>query len=226
MAGPEGPWQTVVGVVADVRHRGLDAAAKPEVLLPYVQLDPGFTSNWARGLSVVIRSSAEPSLVADLVRRELAKVDPTLPVIALRPMAELVADAVAQPQFRTLLLGSFALLALALALVGIWGATSYFVVQRRREIGIRMALGARRSSVLALVVGHNTRATLLGLAIGAAGSYALTRLMASLLYEVRPTDPATFAISTALLAAAALLAAYLPASRAADLDPVVALRQS
>ncbi len=222
--GDEG-WATVVGVASDVRHRRLEAAARPEVLLPYLQLDSGFLTAWARGVSMVVRSSADPALVVELARRELAAVDPNVPVIHPRRMESLVWDAVAQPRFRALLLGSFASIALALALVGIFGVTSYFVAQRRQEIGIRMALGAQRGAVLALVLGSGARLAAAGLALGGAGAYFLTRFMATLLFEVSPTDPATFAQAAALLALATLLAAYLPAAKAAGTEPVNVLRR-
>jgi putative ABC transport system permease protein len=222
--GDGAAWQTVVGVVADVKHRALDGAARPEVFQPYPQLDPGFTAAWARGLSVVVRSGADPGVVAGAVRRTLAEVDRDRPAIRVRPMAELVGDSVAQPRFRTLVLGAFALIALALAATGVFGATAYFAAQRRREVGVRMALGARRRDVLALVLGWGGRLAAVGLALGLAGSLLFTRWMASLLFEVSPTDPATFAAASGLLAAAALAAAFLPARRAAGLDPVAVLR--
>ncbi len=223
-SGEEG-WARVVGVVADVRHRRLEADARPEVLLPYEQLDPGFLTAWARGVSVVVRSSADAGLVAELARKELAAVDPNVPAIRSRPVSALVAEAAAQPRFQTWLLGSFAAIALALALVGIFGVTSYFVAERRQEIGIRMALGASRPEVLALVLGRGARLALLGVVLGAAGAYALTRAMASLLFEVSPTDPATFLQAAALLALTALLAAYLPAAKAAGTEPSSVLRR-
>jgi predicted lysophospholipase L1 biosynthesis ABC-type transport system permease subunit len=194
------------------------------VLQPYPQLDSGFMTSWARGLSVVVRSAADPGLVADLVRAELGALDPGAPAIRLRPMAVLVADSVAQPRFRTLVLGGFAVIGLALAATGVFGATAYFAAQRRREVGVRMALGARRRDVLALVLGWGGRLAAVGLALGLAGAALLTRSMAALLFEVSPTDPATFAAAAGLLAAAVLGAAFLPAQRAARLDPVAVLR--
>ncbi len=223
--GPEGPWRMVVGVVADVRHRSLDAVAHPGVLLPYLQLDPGFLTAWARGLSVVIRSSAGPSVVAGFARRGIHATDPNMPLIDFQPMARLVAGSTAQPRFRTLLMGGFALIAFTLALVGVFGVMSYFVAQRTQELGVRMALGARRSDVLALVLGRGARLALLGVLCGLLGARALTGWMAGLLYEVSPTDPATFALAAGLLTAAALAASYLPARRAAAVDPAVVLRE-
>jgi predicted permease len=223
--GPDGPWRTVVGVVADVKHRGLDAAPRPELLLPYLQLDPVFLTSWSRGLSVVVHSSAPLPAVAAAARRGVHAVDANMPLIDLQSMAQLVAESTAQPRFRTLLMGAFALIAFTLALVGVFGVMSYFVAQRTQELGVRMALGARRSDVLALVLGRGARLALLGVLIGLLGARGLTRWMAGLLYEVSPTDPATFALAAGLLTAAALLASYLPARRAARVDPAVVLRE-
>ncbi|HEV2853309.1 MAG TPA: ABC transporter permease [Thermoanaerobaculia bacterium] len=223
--GPEGPWRTVVGVVSDVRHRSLDAAPRPEVLLPYLQLEPSFLTSWARGLSTVVRSSAEPSVAADLIRRGVRAVDPGMPVIELRPMEQVVAESAAQSRFRTLLMAGFALVASALALVGVFGVTSYFVAQRTQEMGVRMALGARSSDVLALVLGRGARLAGLGVLLGLVGAVGLTRWMAGLLFEVSPTDPASFLLAAGLLTAAALAACYFPARRAARVDPAIVLRQ-
>src|SRR5215210_1756318 len=223
--GPEGPWRTVVGVVADVRHRSLDAAPRPEVLLPYLQLEPSFLTSWARGLSAVVRSSADPSVVADVIRRGVHTVDPGMPVIELRPMEQLVAESAAQSRFRTLLMGGFALIASALALVGVFGVTSYFVAQRTQEMGVRMALGARSSEILTLVLGRGARLAGLGVLLGLVGAFGLTRWMADLLFEVSPKDPASFLLAAGVLTAAALAACYFPARRAARVDPAIVLRQ-
>ncbi|HEV8581580.1 MAG TPA: ABC transporter permease [Thermoanaerobaculia bacterium] len=223
--GSGGPWRTVVGIVADVKHRGLETAPRPEVLLPYFQLDPGFLTSWSRGLSVVIRSSAGLSVIADLARRGVRAADLDMPLIDFQPMAQLVTESTAQPRFRTLLMGGFAAIAFILALVGVFGVMSYFVAQRTQELGVRMALGARRSQVFALVLRRGARLAALGVLIGLAGARALTGWMAGLLYEVSPTDPVTFVLAAALLTAAALAASYIPARRAAGLDPAVVLRE-
>ena len=186
MYGPDEPWRTVVGVVADVHHQSLDAAPLPEVLLPYPQLEPSFVSNWARGLSVVVRSSADPAIVADLARRQVTGVDPGMPVIDIRATTQLVAESTAQPRFRTLLMAGFAAIASALALVGVFGVMSYFVAQRTQEMAVRIALGARRSDILKLVLSRGALLTGLGILLGLVGAGWLTRWMSGLLFEVSP----------------------------------------
>jgi putative ABC transport system permease protein len=219
------PWRTVVGIVGDVRHRHPERAPRPLVLVPYAQLEPVLLTTWARGASVVIRSSAEPSLVIGTARSAVLELDPLLPLIDVRPMRDLVSDATAQPRFRALLMGTLALIAAMLSLVGVFGVISYYAEQRSQEIGVRMALGARRAEVLALVLGRGARLALLGVLLGLAGGVALSRSLSGLLFEVSPTDPAVFALAATGLAVAALLASYLPARRAAHTDPGVALRE-
>jgi putative ABC transport system permease protein len=221
----DGPWRIVVGVVGDVRHRRPDAAARPEVLVPYSQLEPGFLTSWARGVSVVVRSSAEPSVVVGLARSAVREVDPNLPLVEVRPMRELVAASTAQPRFRALLMAGFALIAVVLSLVGVFGVTSHFAAQRWPEIGMRMALGARRADILSLVLGRGARLALAGVLLGLAAAIVLSRSLSSLLFEVSPRDPMVFALAAAVLTTAALLASYLPARRAARVDPAVTLRQ-
>ena len=221
----DGPWRTVVGVVGDVRHRRPDVSPRPEVLVPYAQLDPGFLTSWARGVSVVVRSSAEPSVVVGLARSAVREIDPTLPLVEVRPMRELVADATAQPRFRALLMAGFALIATVLSLVGVFGVTSHFAAQRWPEIGVRMALGARRADIFALVLGRGAWLALAGALLGLAAAIALSRSLSSLLFEVSPTDPTILGLAAAVLTVAALLASYLPARRAARVDPAVTLRQ-
>ena len=223
-ADSDAPWVTVVGVVGDVTHRSLEQAPGPEVFVPYRQLDTGFLTQWGRGLQVVIRTRHASTDMGKRIRSFVREVDPSLPVAQLQPMSELLTGAVSQPRFRSTLLALFALVALILAAVGIFGVMSYFVTQRTQEIGIRMALGADRRDVLRLIVGRGLLLVAAGIATGLVGALLLTRWMQTLLFHVRPTDPLTFAGVSLLLAVVAFLASYLPARRAVSVDPVTALR--
>jgi ABC-type antimicrobial peptide transport system, permease component len=204
-------------VVADVRAIGLDSEPVPELYTPLTQR-PG------REMSFVLRGAGDPSQWAKRIRSEISSVDPDQAIASLRTMDEVLSTSVARPRFNTLLLTLFAGMALILAMVGVYGVISYSVSHRTREIGIRMALGARRSEVMAMVVKEGLIYAATGLALGAAGALALTRVLAGLLYGISPTDPWTFALVSALLCGAALLACYLPARRATRIDPMLALR--
>jgi putative ABC transport system permease protein len=212
-----GGMREIVGVVADVKHARLDTESVPEMYIPAQQRP-------TREMSVVVRTQSEPLALAAVVRRELAALDSQQPLSNLNTMSRLLAVSVAQPRFNFLALALFAALALLLATVGIYGVMAYAATQRTHEVGIRMALGAQTRDVLKLIVGNGMRLALIGLVVGIAGAFALTRLMTTLLYEVKPTDPATFAGATLLLALVALLACWLPARRAAKVDPMEALR--
>ncbi|HEX8696734.1 MAG TPA: ABC transporter permease [Longimicrobium sp.] len=213
------PPREIVGVVGDVRHRGLDEEAQPEFYVPYLQAP-------RPELHLVVRAAAaDPARLAPAVRRAVREVAPDALVHETRTMDALLGRSVARRRFHTLLLGSFALTALVLATLGIYGVTAYTVTQRTHEIGIRVALGARRGDVLRLVVGRGMAPALAGIALGLAGALAATRVMAGLLYGVGPGDPPVFAGVSLLLAATALAACYLPARRATGVDPAVALRQ-
>ncbi|HEV8335760.1 MAG TPA: ABC transporter permease [Candidatus Polarisedimenticolia bacterium] len=214
------PTMEVVGVVGDV-IQGLDLEPKAEMYLPYRQADrilPAFQ------LSIVMRTAGEPLLQAAALRRAVAEIDPSQPLVHPRTMEDDVAASVAQPRFRTWLIGIFAGLALLLAAVGIYGVMSYSVTQRTSEIGVRMALGAQRRDILRAVVGEGLRFTLLGVALGLAGGLAVTRLLQGFLYGVSASDPATFVGVAALLVAVAVLASLAPARRATRVDPIEALR--
>ena len=221
--GPEG-WRTVVGVAADVKHRGPAAEARPEVLIPYLQLAAGFLTTWARGVAVVVRAETDLSAAAALVRQQVREVDPNLPVIELKPVADLVADSVAEPRFRAFLLGSFALASVVLAAVGIFGVLSYLVSERTREIGIRMALGAQSLTIFRQVLIQGGWLVTIGSVLGLAGGAALTRWIRGLLFQVSPADPVTLAAATLGLAAVALIATLIPARRATRVNPMIALR--
>jgi len=215
--------RVVVGVVGNVKHFGLDAAADPEMYTLY---------GWWRSMTLVVRCAAVPNSAPNLVpdsmvsavRRRVAALDPEAPVYDVALAEQLVGRSTASRRLDLLLLGIFAALALLLAAVGIYGLLAYTVGRRTREIGIRMALGARPAGMLRLVVGEGMRLVLGGLAIGTAASLALTRLMQSLLYGVKPADPMTFGAVAVLLTAAGALACYLPARRAMKIDPLTALR--
>jgi putative ABC transport system permease protein len=215
---PDGPlWREIVGVVGDVKDDGLSEASTMTVYEPYTQM------GWD-DMTLFLRSDSDPSQMAATVRSQVVSVDKDQPVGDISTGEQLMAQAVAQPQLRTMLLSLFAGLALVLASLGIYGVMSNTVAQRTHEIGVRMALGAGQSSVLRLVLGNGMRLTLLGIVLGTAGAFALTRLMKGLLFHVTPTDPATFVEVALFLFLVALLASYIPARRATRVDPVVALR--
>ena len=224
--GPDGSpnWKEVVGVVGDVRAQGLDEAPVPEFYLPMVQA-PAAAWTWDdRTMTVVVRAQGDPVALMAPLRRAIADLDPALPLYHLGTMHGRVVDSMAQARFSTTLLTAFGAIALILAAIGVYGVISYGVTQRTQEIGIRMALGARHADVLGMVVRHGAALAAIGLAVGLAGALALSRLIGSLLFQVSPTDPPTFATGMVVLTAVAVLAAVLPARRAAQTDPMVALR--
>jgi len=229
------PWMTVVGVVGDVRTRGLDTPPKPTIYLPHLQLgEPikvlaGMTlrdlmATDARSIDLVVRSAPGVAGVANAVRGAVWAVDANQPVTRVKTMEQVLADTMVVQRFSTSLLAIFAGIALALAGAGIYGVISYSVSQRTHEIGIRMALGAEHRDVLKLVVGQGMTPALIGLGLGVAGAIGLTRFMSSLLFKVSVTDPITFAVIGSLLLMVAMAACYLPARRAARVDPMIALR--
>jgi putative ABC transport system permease protein len=207
----------VVGVVAAVRHEALSEDPTPETYLPFAQTP-------VRVVTLVVRSGVEPSQLAASVRREVQAIDPTQPISRVRTMDDVVKTSIGAPRFRTILFAIFAGLAVTLAVVGIYGVTAYSVTQRTREIGIRMAMGAKAGDIRELVVLGGLRLTVLGVLIGIAGALVATRLLTTLLFETKATDPLTFVVVSLLLAAVTAIACYLPARRAARVDPVVALR--
>jgi putative ABC transport system permease protein len=211
-------WRTIVGVARDVRSFALEAQPRPQLYHPHAQ-SPYSTMTMA----VRADATALPSL-RSAIQQELKRLDAMLPVANYRTMPELVAKATARPRFSALLLGLFAAAALILTVVGLYGVIAYGVNQRTREIGIRLALGAQRHNALALIIGQGMRPVFVGMLIGMAGAFGLTRLLANQLYEITPTDPATFGIVTLGLSFVSLVACYLPARRAAKIDPMAALR--
>jgi putative ABC transport system permease protein len=220
-ADPHAAWETIVGVVGNVKYQGLDAKPEPTLYVPY--FEEGWTS-WSREMFVVLRSSANEATLMPAVREAVWSMDKQLPIASVRSMDALLADSVMQPRFRTVLLGIFASLALVLSAAGIYGVISYSVLQRTQEIGIRMALGANLSDVLRLVLGQGAKLALFGVAIGVPAALALTRLMQSLLFETSASDPLTLIAVTLLLTLVGMLACLVPAWRAMRVDPMVALR--
>ncbi|HKP88254.1 MAG TPA: ABC transporter permease [Blastocatellia bacterium] len=211
------PLRTVVGIVGDVRQAALETEPRAEFFYPFFQVDFGFAT-------FLVRTSGDPKSMIAAVRSEFQAVDKDQPVSNIRTMDEVLAQSVAPRRLNMLLLGIFAVLALVLAAVGLYGVMSYSVTQRTREIGIRMALGAGRGDVMKLVVGQGMILATAGVAIGLVASLVLTRFMASLLYGVGATDPVTFAVISVILIGVALGASYVPARRATKVDPMVALR--
>ncbi|PYS88725.1 MAG: hypothetical protein DMF64_19830 [Acidobacteria bacterium] len=208
----------IVGVVGDVKHAGLDAEAEAAYYLPYQQATLPFMSLVIRG------TNGNPTALVAGARASVAQLDQDLPLTDVKPMNEWLAASVAPRRFNMLLLGGFALLALCLATVGIYGVMAYAVAQRTHEIGIRLALGAQVSDVLRLVIRQGMTLTLVGVGTGLAGAHALTRVLSSLLFGVTATDPFVFACVALLLTLVALVACYLPARRATKVDPMIALR--
>jgi putative ABC transport system permease protein len=216
---PQVEWITIVGVVGDVKHFGLDLPEQPGLYSPYTQAAP-----WKRWSSLVVRTQTDPSSMAEAVKQQVWKIDSQLPLTKVETMDEVAAGSFAARRFNMLLLVIFAALALVLAAVGIYGVMSYAVTQRTQELGIRMALGARAMDVMTLIIRNGMTLITIGVVIGLAGAYALTRLLATLLFGVKPTDTLTFATVSAVLVFVALVACYIPARRATKVDPLVALR--
>jgi putative ABC transport system permease protein len=214
--GPE-RFREIVGIVGDVKQYGL---AHPSTLQTY---EPYLQAPFA-GVTLVVRSAGNPLALSGGIRSEVLALDKEQPVSRIRTLDQIVSGSVQQQHFLMILLGAFAAVALILAAVGLYGVMSYAVTQRTHEIGIRMALGANTSNVLRLVVGHGMSLAFIGVAIGLAGAFALTRLMAQLLFAVSTTDPVTFAGISILLTGVAFGACLVPARRAARVDPMVALR--
>ncbi|MGH9868053.1 MAG: ABC transporter permease [Candidatus Polarisedimenticolia bacterium] len=217
------PWITVVGVAGDTRSFGLNEPPPSEVFLLHEQV-PAVAGGAERAMYVVLKTHGDPDALSGLARGAVTEADPLLAITGIRSMEELIDLSVARPRFTMLLFGSFGLLALTLAAVGIYGVMACAVRRRTREVGIRMALGARPMDILRLVVGQGMKLTLLGLAAGVAGACLGARLMAPLLYDVSAWDPLTFGGTVLLLACVALLASWLPARRAVITDPALVLR--
>jgi predicted permease len=216
-AASNGPWLNIVGVVGEVKYRGLpdNPTADPDIYLPF--------SDRNQQVALAVRGNVPPSALVTPLRTAIRSADPSIPIYGVAPMDELIASQTAQSRFTMWLMGVFAAAALMLAVVGIYGVMAYLVTQRTREIGIRLALGAGASDILRLVVGNGARLVAFGVAIGVAASFALQRLVASLLFGVTAADSAS-AIAVGVLAAVALLACYVPAMRATRVSPLRALR--
>jgi putative ABC transport system permease protein len=211
------PWHTIIGVVRAVRHQRVQEDTRKSVYLPHLQIPVG-------GLSLVARTSSDPHEFVAAIRREVAQLDSDLPVSEVATMEEVVAESIWQPRLYAMLFAVFGGGALVLALIGIYGVMAFLVQTRTHEIGVRMALGATARDVFTLIVGRGMKLTAIGVLIGVAGAAALTRLMHSLLFNTSATDPITFILIPVMLSLAAFLACYIPARRAAKVDPLVALR--
>jgi len=211
-------WREIVGVVKDVRHTALDTESKPQMYFPFTQFPSPF-------MTLVARTDGDPLSLVAAARSQVQAIDRDQPISNIHTMEELLAKSVSQRRFNLLLLAIFAGVALLLAVVGIYGVMSYSVEQRTHEIGVRMALGGGAADVLRLLLGQGMKLVAIGVAIGLAAAFGLTRLISALLFDVRATDPVTFVTLALLLTVVALLACYIPARRATKVDPIVALRR-
>ena len=209
-------WRQVVGIVGDIRHDGLKERVRPGIYVPVLQ-SPTFI------MVLAVRTRMDPGSLSAAIRHAVMAVDKDQPVF-LRTMEQAVSDSMSDRRFQMTLLGVFAAVALLLAAIGVYGVISYSVSQRTHEIGVRMALGAQRRDMLRLVMGQGMRLALTGVAVGLVATFAMTRVLSSMLYGVTATDPGTFAGVSLLLVGAALLACYIPARKATKVDPMVALR--
>jgi putative ABC transport system permease protein len=218
----ESGWMEIVGVVGDV-IQSFDAGAKAEYYLPYAQYPHPVLANMYRNVSLVVRAGGEATAVVPPVRAALREIDPDQPLVKVRTMEQAMGDTVAQPRLQTVLLAIFACVAVALAVIGVYGVMAYTVSQRTQEIGVRVALGAAHRDVVGMVVMQGARLAAAGIAIGLVVAAVATRALQTLLFQTSGLDPVTFLLAAAMLGAAALLASYLPARRAATIAPLVAL---
>jgi putative ABC transport system permease protein len=211
------PFGQIIGVVADVRDEALDQAPTPTVYYPHAHLA-------YNRMIIVVRSSSNPLALTTAIRRVIRGLDPAQPIADVQPMTEVIANTYSRQRFSTLLLGGFSAAALLLAAVGVYGILAYSVSARTRELGVRIAIGATPGRVMSLIIRAAAAPVFAGLIAGIAGAFALTGLLQSLLFNVSPRDPLTFAMVPIILAIVALLSAYLPARRASRLDPMAFLR--
>jgi putative ABC transport system permease protein len=211
-------WRQIVGVVHGTRHFGLEAPQKAEIYLPHTQSPSSF-------MMLVVRGESDPASLIPSIRRELAAIDPEQAAAGFQSIDDLLSTGQSRRRFETILLSAFAALALLLAAIGIYGVIAYTVVQRTREIGVRLALGAPHGDVVSMVVKKGLFISTVGMMVGCGGALALTRLLATLLFGVSPLDLPTFAAAAAALAIIATVSSYLPGSAAARVDPLIALRE-
>jgi len=209
--------RTIVGIVADIHSNSLQTEPPAQYYVPIAQLD--YSS-----MTLVIRTAGDPSLLTNTLRKEVQSIDPNLALFNIRTMDQVLESSVSQSSFNAALLAAFAFSALLLASIGVYGVMAYSVKQRTHEIGIRMALGAKRTEVMRMILGQVLSQALIGVAAGVIGAAALTRLMAGMLYQVQTGDPLTFFGVSILIVVVAAIAGYLPARRATRVDPMVALR--
>jgi putative ABC transport system permease protein len=222
---PQGPWRTIVGVVGDVHHNGLLNPVKRAFFAPHNQWHNSADGNSRRAMTLVVRTTGDPRPLLRPIEASVRRLDPDLPLTRITTLEEVLASATREQRFTTALMSGFALLALVLAAVGIFGVISYSVSQRTREIGIRLALGAGVSAVRGLVLRQGLVPATAGVALGLAAAVSLTRYLRSLLYGVAPVDALTFATVPILLLLVAAGSVMIPAMRASRVDPVEALRQ-
>lgn len=215
------PRRLIVGVVSDVKGGSLNQPTPPLVYAPLTQYR---REGWSNNLVLAVQTGTSPDTLVSAIRERVRALDPDQPVASVRTMDQLLDRTLSEAKFSLLLFGLFAGLALVLAAIGVYGVMATAVTQRTHEIGLRMALGAQKRDVLRLVIGQGMRPVFIGIAAGLASAVALTRLMSTLLFGVRPTDPMTLTVITFLLTTVAFLACYLPARRATKVDPLVALR--
>jgi predicted lysophospholipase L1 biosynthesis ABC-type transport system permease subunit len=213
----QSPWLTIVGVVGDMRRTGYELPVRYETFLPLSQ----FTPSW---MTLVLRAPRDPLALASAVRAEIRALDPDLPVFGVKSVEQMLGDMVAQRRFSMVLIGTFAALALTLGIIGVYGVTSYLVAQRTREVGLRLALGAQPAQLVSMVIRQGMVVAVIGIGLGLVGALGVGRLMSGLLYGVTPTDLVTLVSIPVLIAIATLVANWVPARRAARVDPLVALR--
>jgi putative ABC transport system permease protein len=221
----QGPREVeVIGVVGDVRHIGLHVDPAPEIYVPISQIPEENVPLLTNDMNWVVKTSAEPLTLASTIRREIQLVNANVPTSSTRSMEQFVSSSLALSRFNLFLIGVFAIAALILAGTGIYAVISYSVAQRTHELGVRMALGAQQLDVLKLVVKSSMKIVLIGVVLGLAGAYILTRVMSNLIFGISVTDPSTFISMSLLLIIIALLASYIPGRRATKVDPIIALR--
>jgi putative ABC transport system permease protein len=223
MGPPDRPWITIVGIVGDERHNGMTGLVKEKFYRPISQFHRS-SSNPIRNVALVVKTEGQPLALAAPIRTLVRSLDANLPLAEVRTLDDIVSRAIATPRLTGFLLGTFAMLALMLASIGIYGVLAYAVAQRTHELGVRAALGASSSALLRLVLIRGLILALLGLVIGLGGTIGLTRFIATILFNIPPRDPMTLTWVAAVLAGVAMLACYIPARRATKVDPLVALR--